>query len=85
MQKIAESEVWKMAGDADCPVIYKEESEPKEAAVCLKRFPTGYIIGVSDKDNGLQCWFTTEITVAEEEYQMFLQKMQSFGTPFGKS
>jgi hypothetical protein len=39
MREVSEAEVVSMAGEFDCPVLAKEESEEMEAAVCLKKFP----------------------------------------------
>jgi hypothetical protein len=41
MREVSEDEVMEMAGESDCPVLSKEESEEMEAAVCLKQFPQG--------------------------------------------
>src|SRR5215207_2760556 len=49
MREVSEAEVVSMAGESDCPVLGKEESEEMEAAVCLKQFPQGYVLGISDK------------------------------------
>jgi hypothetical protein len=51
MREITEDEAIRLAGDAECPVLRKEESDPMEAAVCLKRFPTGYVLGPATT-----CW-----------------------------
>ena len=83
MRKITEDGAYAMAGDTDCPVLRKEESEAMEAAVCLKRFPTGYVLGVSDKVNDLHIWFTTDLVVAEQQYDQYTRLMRDSGTPFG--
>jgi len=44
MREVSEHEVIEMAGESDCPVSGKEESEELEAAVCLKQFPQGYVL-----------------------------------------
>lgn len=82
MREISEAEAYEMAGDADCPVLRKDESDPMEAAICLKRFPQGYILGVSDKANDLRIWFTTDLAMAEEHYDRYLSLMREHGTPF---
>jgi hypothetical protein len=83
MREISEDEAFRLAGEADCPVLRKEESDPMEAAVCLKRFPTGYVLGVSDKVRDLQIWFTEDLASAEQRYNEFVSLMKSHGTPFG--
>ncbi len=74
-----------MAGDAECPVLRKEESDPMEAAVCLKRFPVGYILGISDKVENLKIWFTVDLAEAEAHYDACVRRMREVGTPFGLS
>jgi hypothetical protein len=83
MRQISEDEAFQLAGDADCPVLRKEESDPMEAAVCLKRFPTGYVLGVSDKVRDLVIWFTEDLAVAEERCDECIKLMRIHGTPFG--
>jgi hypothetical protein len=54
MREVSEHEVIEMAGDFGCPVLGKEESEELEAAVWLKQFPQGYVLGISDKIEDLK-------------------------------
>ena len=54
MREVSEHEVIEMAGDSGCPVLGKEESEELEAAVCLKQFSQGYVLGISDKIEDLK-------------------------------
>jgi hypothetical protein len=83
LRKITEEEVFAIAGDNECPVLSKEEAAEMEAAVCLKRFPDGYVLGISDKVRDLHLWFTADPVVAEEQYQRYVQVMRQSGTPFG--
>lgn len=83
MRKITEDEAFALAGEADCPVLHKEESDPMEAAVCLKRFPEGYVLGVSDKVRDLHIWFTPDLETAKARYDHHVQTMRACGTPFG--
>jgi hypothetical protein len=85
MREITEDEAFAMAGEADCPVLSKEESDPMEAAVCLKRFPDGYVLGASDKVKDLRIWFTTDLAAARAQYDEFVKTMRRTGTPFGNS
>jgi hypothetical protein len=57
MREVSESEVVSLAGESDCPVLGKEESEAMEAAVCLKQFPQGSVLGISDKLEDLKLFF----------------------------
>lgn len=83
MRKITEEEAFTLAGKSDCPVLRKEEADEMEAAVCLKRFPSGYVLGVSDKVQDLHIWFTPDLILAEERYSEYVRIMRITGTPFG--
>lgn len=84
MREISENEAFAMAGEADCPVLMKEENEPMEAAVCLKQFPQGYVLGASDKVKDLRLWFTEDFVEAETEYQRLLAIMLEQGSPLAE-
>jgi hypothetical protein len=56
MREVSEAEVAAMVGESDCPVLGKEEAAEMEAAVCLKQFPQGYVLGISDKLEDLSCF-----------------------------
>ena len=58
-----------MAGDFGCPVLGKEESEELEAAVCLKKCPQGYVLGISDKIEDLKLLSTPSREEVEKCYQ----------------
>ena len=61
----------------------KEESEELEAAVCLKKCPQGYVLGISDKIEDLKLLFTPSREEVEKCYQYYIACMREFGTPFG--
>jgi hypothetical protein len=69
MREVSEAEVVSMAGEFDCPVLAKEESEEMEAAVCLKKFPQGYVLNISDKLEDLRLFFTPSREEADKWYQ----------------
>ena len=85
MLKISEEEAFTLAGESECPVLHKEESDPMEAAVCLKAFPAGYVLGVGDKVQDLHIWFTTDLDEAQRHYDEHGRIMRETGTPFGTS
>lgn len=84
LRRISEKEAFDLAGDEECPVLRKEESEELEAAVCLKRFPKGYVLGVSDKTHDLEIWITSDGDAADAHYENYVRIMGKHGTPFGK-
>jgi hypothetical protein len=83
LREITEEEAFSLAGDAECPVLRKEESDPQEAAVCLKRFPTGYLLGASDKVRDLHLWLFDDLDAAERRYDELVSLLREHGTPFG--
>ena len=83
MREVSEAEVIEMAGESDSPVLGKEESEELEAAVCLKEFPQGYVLGLSDKIEDLKLLFTPSREEAQRWYRHYIACMCEFGTPFG--
>ncbi len=84
MREVSEAEVVSMAGKSDCPVLGKEESEELEAVVCLKHFPQGYVLGLSDKLEDLKLFFTPSRAEADKWYQHYRARLREFGTPFGE-
>jgi hypothetical protein len=82
MREVSEAEVIEMAGESDCPVSGKEESEELEAAVCLKQFPQGYVLDISDKIEDLKLLFIPSREEAKKCYQHYIACMREFGTPF---
>jgi hypothetical protein len=83
MREVSQDEVVAMAGESDCPVLGKEESDEMEAAVCLKQFPQGYVLGISDKLEHLKLLFTPSREEADKWYQHYRARLREFGTPFG--
>ena len=84
MREVSETEVLSMAGESDCPVLGKEESEAMEAAVCLKQFPQGYVLGISDKLEDLKLFFTPSREEADKWYRHYSARLREYGTPFGE-
>jgi hypothetical protein len=83
MRAVSEAEVVSMARESDCLVLGKEESEEIDAAVCLKQFPQGYILGISDKLEDLKLFFTPNRAEADKWYQHYRARLPEHGTPFG--
>lgn len=83
MREVTEGEAFELVGEAECPVLRKEESDPIEAAVCLKKFPTVFLLGASDKLRDLRLWVFDDLATAEVEYEALVGRMRQYGTPFG--
>ena len=84
LRQIYEEEAFALAGESDCPVLMKEESNAMKAAVCLKKFPGGYVLGASDQVHDLRLWFSAELGPAETMYHEFVQIMRKYGSPFAE-
>ncbi|WP_338792458.1 hypothetical protein [Bernardetia sp. MNP-M8] len=84
IREITEEQAYKLAeGAKDFPVLVKEEDEITESAVTLKKFPTGYLLGVScDTKDLFKLFFSpnlNEMTLLTESYIMNLREK---GNPF---
>jgi hypothetical protein len=71
-----------LAGESECPLLRKEEADEMGAAVWLKKFPGGYVIGVSDKLHDLLLWFTPDLATAETLCRR-AATIRACGSPFG--
>ena len=84
MREISEAVAIELAGDADCPVVSKDENEETESAVCLKKFPDCYVLGVStDLTDTFKLYAFDDLAPAKAEYDRFVSIMRRTGTPFG--
>lgn len=84
MEEISEAAAITLAGDAECPVISKEENADTDSAVCLKQFPACYVLGVStDLTDTFKLYAFDTLEPAKAEYDRFVEIMRRTGTPFG--
>jgi len=84
MKEISETLAIELAGEADCPILSKAENEETESAVCLKQFPSCYVLGVStDLTDTFKLYAFDDLTPAKSEYDRFVEIMRRTGTPFG--
>ena len=81
MRRISEREANLLGRGFECPVVSKEESDPMEAAVCLKRLPNGYLLGASDMTDELRLWYLDDADEARRRYDCLVQIMRAHGTP----
>jgi hypothetical protein len=84
MKQITEEEAYRLAGNAtEFPIIIKEEDERTESAVTLKKFPTGYILGVSCDSKGLfKLFFSEDFDEINQLCTTYLTVLREMGTPF---
>lgn len=81
--EISELDAYALAGRSRCPVLGKEESLAQRAAVCLKRMPVGYVLGISDARHELKLWYTADLAAARKRFAALVATMQRSGSPFG--
>ena len=84
-REISELDAYVLAERGECPVLGKEESALQRAAVCLRRMPVGYVLGISDSRHALKLWYTPDLGAARERFSVFVAKMRRSGSPFGNA
>lgn len=84
MKEITEEEAYKLAeGATEFPLLIKEEDEQTESAVALKKFPTGYVLGVScDTENIFKLFFSDNLDEIMTLCNQYLAKLREQGNPF---
>lgn len=84
MREITEEEAYKLAeGGTEFPIIIKEEDDKTESAVALKKFPTGFILGVScDTENLFRLFYSENKEEITELCNKYLKILREKGNPF---
>ena len=84
MKEITEEEASKLAeGGTEFPIIIKEEDDRTESAVALKKFPTGYVLGIScDTENIFKLFFSENLDEITEYCNKYLKTLRDRGNPF---
>lgn len=84
IKEISEQEAFKLAEGADeFPVLVKEENDGSESAVCLKKFPTGFILGVScDTKEVFKLYYSEDYDELFDKCEYYLEIMRKKGHPF---
>jgi hypothetical protein len=84
MKQITEEEAYRLAAKAtEFPIIIKEEDERTESAVTLKKFPTGYILGVSCDTKGIfKLFFSEDFDEINRLCIAYLTVLREAGNPF---
>lgn len=83
MREISEEEADRLAGDAKPPLLAKQENDATESAVALKRFPDGYLLGIScDTTGRFQLFALSDEAAARSAYERHVRQMEVTGTPF---
>jgi hypothetical protein len=84
MKEITEAEAIELARGADCPVISQETNDETDSDVCLKKFPSCYVLGAScDATDTFKLYGFDDLDTAKAEYETFVGVMRRTGTPFG--
>lgn len=83
MREISEEEANRLGGEAIAPVLMKVENDATESAVCLKRLPNGFLLGVSCETKGVMRLFLFEDErLAHIALQKHAIQMENTGFPF---
>lgn len=84
MKEITEEEAYKLAqGATEWPIVIKEEDEQTESAVTLKKFPTGYVLGIScDTENMFKLFFSENLDEIMEHCNKYIKILREEGNPF---
>ncbi len=83
MRRITEQEAWRTAGDEEPPVLGKVEHDATESAVTLKRWPAGFVLGIScDLDDRFELYAIDEEAEARAQFERHVEQMQTTGRPF---
>lgn len=86
MKEITEETAYKLAeNETEFPIIIKEEDDKTESAVALKKFPTGYVLGVScDTENIFKLFFSENLDEIMQQCNKYLSILREKGNPFSK-
>jgi len=84
IKKITEEEAEQLAAGAnEFPVITKEENEDSESAVCLKKLPAGYLLGVScDTKDLFDLYYSEDYELIKDKCDFHIATMKAKGHPF---
>lgn len=84
MKEITEEEAYRLAQNGtEFPIIIKEEDDRTESAVALKKFPTGYVLGVScDTKNMFKLFFSENFDEIMEQCNKYVKVLREKGNPF---
>ncbi|OJJ20173.1 hypothetical protein BKI52_17015 [marine bacterium AO1-C] len=84
IEKITPAEAHKLAiGAEEFPVMVKEENEQSESAVCLKKFPTGFVLGIScDTKDLFELYFSENYELIKNKCDFHIGIMKTKGHPF---
>ena len=84
MKEISETEAYRLAnGGTEFPLLIKKEDDVTESAVALKKFPGGYVLGVScDSKNMFKLFFSKNIDEIMELCNAYLTVLRERGNPF---
>ncbi|WP_298515581.1 hypothetical protein [uncultured Kordia sp.] len=84
IKEITEAEAFNLAGDAtEFPVLMKEEDIATESAVTLKKFPTGYVLGVScDTAAIFKLFYAENLEEINSLCEHYLNILRKKGNPF---
>ena len=84
MGEISEAEAMAIAGDMEGDVVAKETNAETDSSVCLKKFPSRFVLGAScDVTDTYKYFAFDDLETAQAQFDELTGMMRSTGTPFG--
>lgn len=84
MAEISETAAMEIAEGAEGVVVASEANDETESSVCLKKFPSRYVLGAScDVTDTYKFYAFDDINTANAQFEDFVGVMRRTGTPFG--
>jgi hypothetical protein len=82
--EISEAEAIAIAGDAEGDVLAEETNPETDSSVCLRKFPTRFILGAScDVTDTTKFYVFDDLDAAQVLFNELAVTMRRMGTPFG--
>lgn len=84
IQKVSEEQVLELSGNTmEFPVIIKQENCKTQSAVCLKKMPKGYLLGLSSEtEKRLDLFYSENYAAILHMCHTHIKKMMDKDLPF---
>ncbi len=84
IKKVSIEEVVELSANTkEFPVLFKEENDTTKSAVCLKKMPEGYLLGISSETKKvLELYYSNHYSSILDKCKKCSEKMLKTGFPF---